>query len=71
MTTKKQLIFPMLLVSFGLLLVALPILINAFIKIPDFLRGLLMGIGIVMEITALVMLKKKSNASSKSTEAGS
>jgi hypothetical protein len=71
MTTKKQLALPMFLVSLGLLLVVLPILINAFIKIPDFLRGLLMGIGLVMEITALVMLKKASNAANKSTETGS
>jgi hypothetical protein len=71
MTTKKQLALPMLLVSLGLLLVVLPLLINAFIKIPDFLRGLLMGIGLVMEITALVMLKKRSDAANKSTEAGS
>jgi hypothetical protein len=71
MTTKKQLVFPMLLISVGLLLVVLPILIKAFIKVPDFLRGMLMGIGLVMEITAVVILKKKSDAASKSTEAGS
>jgi hypothetical protein len=71
MTTKKQLALPMLFVSLGLLLVALPLLINAFIKIPDFLRGLLMGIGLVMEITAVVMLKKRSDAANKSTPADS
>ncbi len=71
MTTKKQLAFPMLLISIGLLLVVLPILINNFIKIPDFLRGLLMGIGLIMEITALVMLKKGANAASKNTQADS
>jgi len=71
MTTKKPLVNPMLLMSVGLLLVVLPMLINSFIKVPDFLRGLLMGVGLVMEITALVMLKKASNAANKSTQADS
>ncbi len=48
----------MQLMAIGLLLVVLPIFINNFIKVPDFLRGLLMGIGIVLEIWAFVKLKK-------------
>jgi len=60
MINKKPLIAPMFLLSIGLLLVVLPLLINAFIKVPDFLRGLLMGIGLALEITAFVILKTGS-----------
>ena len=60
----------MLLLSAGILLVVLPLLINSFIRIPDFLRGLLMGIGIVSEITAVVILINLNNKN-KSTQAGS
>jgi hypothetical protein len=70
MTTQKSLIKPMMLLSLGILLVVSPLLINNFIRIPDFLRGLLMGVGIVSEITALVMLINVNNKN-KRAQAGS
>lgn len=70
MNSKKPLIPARLLLPIGLLLVALPMLINDFIKVPDFLRGLFMGIGIVLEIAGFVKLKKTQNAN-KSPQANS
>jgi len=57
----------MQLMAIGLLLVVLPTFINNFVKTPDFLRGLLMGIGIVLEIAAFVKLKKTSDTAYKNT----
>ena len=71
MTNKKPLIPPMLLMFIGVLLVVLPMLINTFVKIPDFLLGMSMGVGIVLEIAAFVMLKKVSGAASKSKQPNS
>ena len=61
----------MQLMAIGLLLVVLPTFINNFVKTPDFLRGLLMGIGIVLEIAAFVKLKKGPAAAHKSTQVDS
>ena len=57
----------MLLVAIGLLLIVLPLLANSFIKVPDFLRGVLMGIGLVFEIIGVVMLRKSANIENKNT----
>ena len=61
MTNKKPIALSMLLVAIGLLLIVLPMLANSFTKVPDFLRGLLMGMGLVLEITGVVILRKKAN----------
>ncbi len=59
----------MQLMAIGLLLVVSPIFINNFTKVPDFLRGLCMGIGIVLEITAFVELKRtRSTTGEKTTD---
>ena len=47
-----------LLLSIGLLMVVSPALINEWIKIPDFARGLLMGTGITMEIISIIKMKR-------------
>ena len=65
MNPKKPFIPARLLMPIGLLLVVLPMLINDFTKIPDFLRGVSMGIGIVMEITGLVLQRKEGKSTCK------
>ena len=47
------------LISIGLLLAVLPFLINDFYPLPHFLRGFLAGVGLGMEITGLVKLKRE------------
>jgi len=51
-----------LFISIGLLLATTPALINDWIKIPDFFRGVLVGLGIGLEFIGLVlMLRRKRN----------
>ena len=50
-----------LLLSIGLLMVVLPALVNEWVKIPDFVRGLLMGTGIAMEIVSIMKMKRGNN----------
>ena len=47
------------LVSLGLLLIAIPFLINNYIRIPDFFRGLILGLGIGLEIIGFILLKRR------------
>jgi len=47
-----------ILVTLGLLLIAIPFLINNYIKIPDFFRGLILGLGIGLEIVGVMLLKR-------------
>ena len=47
-----------ILVTLGLLLIAIPFLINNYIKIPDFFRGLILGLGIGLEIIGVILLKR-------------
>jgi hypothetical protein len=62
---------PKMLLAIGLLLIVLPLAVNNFIRVPDFLRGLLMGIGLVFEIAAFVTLKKAANTENKNTSTDS
>ena len=39
-------------------MVVSPALINEWIKIPDFARGLLMGTGITMEIISIIKMQR-------------
>jgi len=57
----------MRLITVGLLLVTLPFLLKDFIKIPDFFRGAMMGMGIVFEIAGIVMQTKQKNSKCKTT----
>jgi hypothetical protein len=47
-----------MLVPLGLFLIAIPFLINNYIKIPDFFRGLMMGLGIGLDILGIVQLRR-------------
>lgn len=51
----------------GLLLVVLPTLINDFIKVPDFFRGLFMGTGIVLEIGSVVLQRREGKSLCKTS----
>jgi len=59
---KNQPLRVRLLFSIGLLMVVLPALINQWVKIPDFFRGVLMGTGLVMEIASLIIIKRRNRA---------
>ena len=59
---KNQPLQIRLLLSIGLLLVVLPAMISDFIKFPDFLRGLLIGIGLTMEIGAIIKMKGNNHS---------
>jgi hypothetical protein len=54
-----------ILVPLGLLLVTVPSLVNHYILISDFFRGLITGLGIGLEIIGIIKLKehKTSNSS--------
>jgi hypothetical protein len=56
---KKQPFYIRLLVAGGLLMVTMPLLINDYIHIPDFVRGFLGGAGFVFEIAGIVLMKKR------------
>jgi hypothetical protein len=59
----KKIPFPeRALICIGLLLATLPQLFKEYIPIPDFLRGLLAGVGLGMELTGFIMLKKRRRA---------
>jgi hypothetical protein len=47
-----------MLVPLGLFLIAIPFLINNYIKIPDFFRGLMMGLGIGLDILGIIQLRR-------------
>jgi hypothetical protein len=47
-----------LLIPTGLLLIAFPFLINYYISIPDFFRGLAMGLGIGLLIIGVILLRR-------------
>lgn len=54
MTRREQ-----LFICIGLLLITTPTLINDWIKLPDFFRGLLSGVGLALEICGLVLIAKR------------
>jgi len=59
MSRKFSQVPPRILIATGLLLVVLPPLINDFYPLSHFLRGFLPGIGIGLEITGLIKLRKE------------
>jgi len=65
MNIKAQPKTARLLVSMGLLIVTLPMLFKEYVPIPDFARGFLLGIGLVMELTGVVLIvRNKKNITS-------
>jgi len=57
--------FPMserLMIAIGLLMTTTPQLIKHYIPLPDFVLGCIVGIGLALEITAFIRLKRAKNA---------
>jgi hypothetical protein len=50
---------PVQLVSLGVLFAVMPLLMRDNIKIPDFFRGLMMGLGIGLEIIGLILIARQ------------
>ena len=50
------------LIACGLLLSTLPLLFKEYIPIPDYMRGLLAGFGLGLEITGLVFARRFQKA---------
>ncbi|MDB5124353.1 MAG: hypothetical protein JWP94_2482 [Mucilaginibacter sp.] len=65
MKSLKSLIPARLLIPIGMLVVVTPSLVNHFIAVPDFFRGLLMGAGIGLEIYGLILLRKNGSSTCK------
>jgi hypothetical protein len=57
-----------ILLAISLLLVTAHYFINPFFLMPDYLRGLLIGVGLGLEIIALVMMKRKGSVCNKKRE---
>lgn len=53
-----------ILISIGLILVAVPMLFNGYTNFPDFPKGIILGIGLVMEFTGLITLVRLRKNSS-------
>jgi hypothetical protein len=64
MSIKKLPLPARVLIPTGLLLVTAPSLLrDGFnIPIPDFFRGMLLGIGLALEILGIIMMKKEKIA---------
>jgi len=52
----------LLLASIGLILNSSVLVASHYLQIPDFLRGVLMGIGIGLILMAAILMKKKAKA---------
>jgi len=47
-----------ILVASGLLMAVVPTLLNDVVKMPDFVRGVLMGLGIGLETAGLILRRR-------------
>ena len=56
-----------LLFSLGLLMATMPLLFKDYIHMPDFLCGAVEGIGVGMEISAFVIMRRNNKCNSKNT----
>jgi len=54
MTRREQ-----LFINIGLIMVTSPILLNDWIQIPGFMRGMLTGWGLGLEIVALMLIARR------------
>ncbi|OCX54446.1 hypothetical protein BEL04_09395 [Mucilaginibacter sp. PPCGB 2223] len=60
--------FPMperLLIAIGLLMATTPQLLKHYLHLPDFVLGFIVGIGLALEITAFIRLKRIKSAQAK------
>jgi len=62
MKSRKFPLTERLLIAIGLLMTTTPQFIKHYIPLPDFILGFIVGIGLALEITAFVRLKKAKNA---------
>ncbi|SDS18250.1 hypothetical protein SAMN05216490_0689 [Mucilaginibacter mallensis] len=46
------------MIAVGLLMTTTPPLINDWVHIPDFLRGVVIGVGFVMEIRGIILANR-------------
>jgi len=51
-----------LMFAIGLLMATLPQFLKSYIYIPDFLVGFIVGVGIALEITAFIRLKRAKDS---------
>ena len=58
MRLKKLPMPERLLIAGGLLLTTIPGIFAEYVKIPDFFHGLLLGMGLGLEIWGLILLKR-------------
>jgi len=61
MKNKKFPLTDRLLITIGLLMTTLPQLIKHYIAVPDFFLGFIVGVGLALEITAFIRLKRFKN----------
>jgi hypothetical protein len=61
MKLKKMPAPARILICVGLLMATLPTLLADYTAIPNFLRGMLAGIGLGLEITGLVQFRRMQN----------
>jgi len=51
-----------LLIAIGLLMTTTPQLLKHYLPLPDFALGFIVGIGLALEITAFIRLRRMKNA---------
>jgi hypothetical protein len=65
MKNKRFPLTERLLIAIGLLMTTTPLLLKHYTTIPDFFLGFIVGIGLALEITAFIRLKRAKNAQLK------
>jgi len=60
MKTKKS-VLALRLLAIGLLLATIPFFLKRFVPVADWVQGLIMGLGIGLELVAVVLLSKIRN----------
>jgi hypothetical protein len=55
------------LLSLGILMATMPLLFKEYIPIPDFLHGAIEGVGIGLEISGLVLMRRNRKCNSSDT----
>ena len=64
MNIRKQPLYVRLFFSLGIIMATAPLLISDYVKIPDFFRGFFVGLGLTLEIIALIKINRDKRAES-------